>query len=223
RKMFRPMAITFGFAVLGASILCLTYVTMITALTMKPPKGKKNWFHRLEDKMHRFSNGMMKRIYNGYRPLLLGSLKRRYLVLIIALILMVGAGFTFSRMGGEFIPSIDEGDIAMQALLRPGSSLSQSIKTTKRIENIVQDNFPEVKTLVARIGVSDIPTDPMPMDIADCFIILDKNKDNWVSADSKEELIAKIKEKLAVIPGVNLVFSQPVELRFNELLTGVRE
>src|SRR5699024_7196138 len=153
----------------------------------------------------------------------LGSLKRRYLVLIIAVILVVTAGFTLSRMGGEFIPSIDEGDIAMQALIRPGSSLSQSVETSKKIENIVLDNFPEVKTMVARIGVSDIPTDPMPMDIADCFIILDKNKDNWVSADTTEELIAKMKENLTVIPGVNFVFSQPVELRFNELLTGVRE
>src|SRR5699024_12705683 len=126
-------------------------------------------------------------------------------------------------MGIEFILRIVEEVIEMHMQIRPGSSISQSYETSKKIENIVLDNFPEVKTMVARIGVSDIPTDPMPMDIADCFIILDKNKDNWVSADSKEELIAKIKEKLAVIPGVNLVFSQPVELRFNELLTGVRE
>lgn len=222
-KMFRPMAFTFGFAVLGAIILCLTYVPMMTALVMKPAMGKKNVFHKVEDKMHNFSNSIMRRINNGYRPVILGSLKYRIIVLVIAVVLLVAGGYTFSRMGGEFIPSIDEGDIAMQALLRPGSSLSESIETSKRIENIILDNFPEVKTMVARTGVADIPTDPMPMDIADTYIILDKNKENWVSADSKEELVTKIKEKLKVVSGVNFVFSQPVELRFNELLTGVRE
>lgn len=222
-KMFRPMAFTFGFAVLGAIILCLTYVPMITSLTMKPASNKKNWFHKAEDKVSGFSNGMMKRINSTYRPVILKSLKHRVSILILAVLLLLGAGFTFSKMGGEFIPSIDEGDIAMQALLRPGSSLSESIETSKKIENIILKNFPEVETMVARIGVADIPTDPMPMDIADTYIILDKNKDNWVSAENKEELISRIKEKLSVVPGVNFVFSQPVELRFNELLTGVRE
>lgn len=222
-KMFRPMAFTFGFAVLGAIILCLTYVPMIASLTMKPATKKKNWFHKAEDKISGFSNGMMTRINKSYRPVILKSLNHRIIVLVIAVLLLVGAGYSFSRMGGEFIPSIDEGDIAMQALLRPGSSLSESIETSKRIEDIVMDNFPEVETMVARIGVSAIPTDPMPMDIADTYIILDKNKDNWVSAETKEELVSKIKEKLSVVPGVNFVFSQPMELRFNELLTGVRE
>ena len=222
-KMFRPMAFTFGFAVLGAIILCLTYVPMIASLTMKPATKKKNWFHKAEDKISGFSNGMMTRINNGYRPVILKSLNHRIIVLVVAVLLLVGAGYSFSRMGGEFIPSIDEGDIAMQALLRPGSSLSESIETSKKIQNIILDNFPEVETVLARIGVADIPTDPMPMDIADGYMILDKNKDNWVSAENKEELIAKIKEKLSVVSGVNFVFSQPVELRFNELLTGVRE
>ena len=222
-KMFRPMAFTFGFAVLGAIILCLTYVPMIASLTMKPATKKKNWFHKAEDKISGFSHGMMDRINKGYRPVILKSLNHRIVVLVIAVLLLVGAGYSFSRMGGEFIPSIDEGDIAMQALFRPGSALSESIETSKRIENIILDNFPEVETMVARIGVADIPTDPMPMDIADSYIILDKNKDNWVSAETKEGLIAEIKEKLSVVPGVNFVFSQPVELRFNELLTGVRE
>ena len=222
-KMFRPMAFTFGFAVLGAIILCLTYVPVITSLMMRPAIKNRNWFHNVEDKISGFSNGMMNRINKGYRPIVLKSLNHRIIVLVIAVILLLGAGFTFSKMGGEFIPSIDEGDIAMQALLRPGSSLSESIETSKTIENIVLDNFPEVETMVARIGVADIPTDPMPMDIADTYIILEKNKDHWTSADTKEELIKKIKEKLSIVPGVNFVFSQPVELRFNELLTGVRE
>src|SRR5699024_3943410 len=143
--------------------------------------------------------------------------------IIVALVLLTGAGFTFAGMGGVFIPDLDEGDIAMQALLKPGSSLSETIGDSKKIENIVLSNFPEVKTMVARIGVADVPTDPMPMDIADTFIILEKDQSKWVSADTKEELIAKIREKLSAIPGVNYVFTQPIELRFNELLTGVRE
>ncbi len=222
-KMFRPMAFTFGFAVLGAIILCLTYVPAVTALVMKPAIGRKNWFYRLEDHMHHFSEKMMKKIHNAYRPVILGCLKHRLLILIAALLLLAGGGYTFSKMGGEFIPSIDEGDIAMQVMLRPGSSLSQAIETTTRIEKMILANFPEVKTMVSRIGVADIPTDPMPMDIADTFIILEKDKDQWVSADNKKELIEEIKEKLSVIPGINLVFSQPLELRFNELLTGVRQ
>src|SRR5699024_7218582 len=125
-------------------------------------------------------------------------------------------------MGGVFIPDLDEGDIAMQALLKPGSALSETVEVSEKIESILLNNFPEVKTVVARIGVADIPTDPMPMDIADMYIILEKDQDQWVSADTKEELIAKIKEKLSVLVGVNYVFSQPIELRFNELLTGVR-
>ncbi|EIJ37106.1 putative silver efflux pump [Galbibacter orientalis DSM 19592] len=115
-KMFRPMAFTFGFAVLGAIILCLTYVPMITSLTMKPVTKKKNWFHKVEDKISVFSNGMMNRINNGYQPVILKSLNHRIIVLVIAVLLLVGAGFTFSKMGGEFIPSIDEGDGVLSLL-----------------------------------------------------------------------------------------------------------
>ncbi|GAB3833100.1 CusA/CzcA family heavy metal efflux RND transporter [Pontibacter rugosus] len=222
-KMFQPMAYTFGFAVLGAIILCLTYVPMVSALFLKPSHGKKNLLSWIENKTEHISNKLMGGINRGYLPLLRKSLNHKVVVLVAAIVLLVGAVFTFSRMGGEFIPSLDEGDIAMQALMRPGSSLSESIEQSKKIENIVLKNFPEVKTMVARIGVSAIPTDPMPMDILDSYIILEKDMDKWESADSKEELIEKIKEKLSVLPGINYVFSQPVELRFNELISGVRE
>ncbi|MBF9252219.1 CusA/CzcA family heavy metal efflux RND transporter [Pontibacter sp. 172403-2] len=222
-KMFQPMAFTFGFAVLGAIILCLTYVPMAAALFLKPSHNKKNLLSRVENKVAHVSNRLMGGINRGYLPVLRKSLNHKALVIITAVVLLAGAGFTFSRMGGEFIPSLDEGDIAMQALLRPGSSLSESIEQSKKMEKIVLENFPEVKTMVARIGVSAIPTDPMPMDIADTFIILEKDEKKWVSADSKEELIEKIKAKLSVLPGINYVFSQPVELRFNELISGVRE
>lgn len=221
-KMFQPMAYTFGFAVLGAIILCLTYVPMVSALFLKPTTGKKNWFNKFEDKVHG-SDWLMAGIHRGYNPLISRSLNNKLLVIIIAVLLLFAAGFTFSRMGGEFIPNLDEGDIAMQALIRPGSSLSESIEQSKKMERIVLENFPEVKTMIAKIGVADIPTDPMPMDIADTYIILEKDMDKWVSADSKDELIEKIKEKLSVLPGINFVFSQPIELRFNELISGVRE
>ncbi|MCJ8167620.1 CusA/CzcA family heavy metal efflux RND transporter [Pontibacter sp. E15-1] len=221
-KMFQPMAFTFGFAVLGAIILCLTYVPMVSALFLKP-STKGSLLGRFENKVEHISNRLMGGINKGYLPLLRKSLNHKVVVLVSAIVLLIGAVFTFSRMGGEFIPSLDEGDIAMQALLRPGSSLSESIKQSKKIEKIVLQNFPEVKTMVARIGVSAIPTDPMPMDILDSFIILEKDEKKWVSAESKEELIEKIKEALSVLPGINFVFSQPVELRFNELISGVRE
>lgn len=221
-KMFHPMAYTFGFAVLGALLLCLTYVPTVSALWLKPRVKKSGFVFRIEEKTNQLSNRIMAFLHKGYEPLLDRTLKSRRIVIAIAVLLLIGAGVTFSRMGGVFIPSLDEGDIAMQALIRPGSSLTESVETSKKIEKILLKNFPEVKTVIAKIGVADIPTDPMPMDIADMYIILEKNKKNWVSASSKTELIAEIKEELAVIPGVNYVFSQPIELRFNELISGVR-
>ena len=221
-KMFRPMAFTFGFAVLGAIILCLTYVPMISALFLKPTKNQNGWFAKFENSIDRFSDKIMAALNKAYKPLLSFALRFKAGVVIGAVALLMIAGYIFSNMGGEFIPKFDEGDIAMQALIKPGSSLTESIEASKKLQNIVKQ-FPEVKTMVSRIGVAEIPTDPMPMDIADSYIILEKDKSKWTSAESKEELIEKIQEKIAVIPGVNFVFTQPVELRFNELLTGVRE
>ncbi len=223
-KMFKPMAFTFGYAVLGALILGLTYVPVMASLFLKPtPQNKKTFFSRIETGLSDFSEKMMKKIYKVYEPLLFGALKFRGLVISIAVLLFIIAGFIFSRMGGEFIPKLDEGDIAMQIIMKPGSSLSESIRVSEDVEKLIIENFPEVITMVGRIGVSEIPTDPMPMDIADTFIILEKDMSKWTSAENKEELIEKIREKLKVIAGVNFIFTQPVELRFNELLTGVRE
>ncbi len=223
-KMFKPMAFTFGYAVLGALILGLTYVPVMASIFLKPsPSHKNTFFTRLEKGLTKFSDKLMGAIYRSYKPLLNGVLKIRGIVLSIAVLLFIIAGFIFSRMGGEFIPKLDEGDIAMQIIMKPGSSLSESIKVSEDVEKIIIESFPEVITMVGRIGVSEIPTDPMPMDIADTFIILEKDMDKWKSAKTKEELIEKIKDKLKVIAGVNFIFTQPVELRFNELLTGVRE
>lgn len=223
-KMFRPMAFTFGYAVIGAIILCLTYVPMVSALVMKPSANKNGWLARFEQSLEKVSNKLIGGLQRVYNPLLEIALKRKLIVIGAAVILFLGSLFTFSRMGGEFIPQLDEGDIAMQALIRPGSGLSESIDVSTKTQDILLNNFPEIKTVVSRIGVADIPTDPMPMDIADMAIILEKDKTKWTSVSSKDELIAKIKEKLnQELVGVNLVFSQPVELRFNELITGVRE
>ncbi|MCM4167074.1 Multidrug resistance protein MdtC [Arenibacter antarcticus] len=221
-KMFRPMAFTFGFAVLGAIILCLTYVPMMSSLFLKPAKNQNSWFAKFENKIDRISDKIMGALNRAYLPLLNFALRFKAGVIIGAVALFLIAGFVFSNMGAEFVPKFDEGDIAFQALIKPGSSLTESIEASEKLQNLINE-FPEVKTVVSRIGVAEIPTDPMPMDIADSYIILEKDKSKWTSADSKEELIEKIQEKISVVPGVNFVFTQPVELRFNELLTGVRE
>jgi cobalt-zinc-cadmium resistance protein CzcA len=211
-KMFKPMALTFMFAMTGVIILCLTYVPMMSAwLIRAEAKEKLSWgdklVHWIEDR---------------YEYTLIMVLRNGKLVVTSSLILLGLTVFTYTRMGGEFVPQLDEGDLAFHALLKPGSSLSEAVKTTTKIEQIVKAEFPEVKHILSRIGVADVPTDPMPMDIADCFVIL-KPKDEWTSVQTKEELIGKMKEKLEMIPGVNYEFTQPIEMRFNELLTGVRE
>ena len=211
-KMFQPMALTFMFAMIGVMILCLTYVPMMSSLFLRVnTKKKKSWGDRF-----------VKWLENIYEPLLAKSFKRAKWVVATAIVFLAVAGFTFSKMGGEFVPQLDEGDIAFHAILKPGSSLTETIETTTKIEKIILSKFPEVEHVMCRIGVADVPTDPMPMDIADCFIIL-KPQSEWVSAVSKEELIDKIKEAVEVVPGINYEFTQPIEMRFNELLTGVRE
>jgi heavy metal efflux system protein len=223
-KMFRPMAFTFGYAVLGALLLFLFYVPAVATVMLRPSSRKKqNLYTKLEIGLSKFSGKMMKGIESFYEPILKKSLQFKKTVLGVSLLLLISSIVIFMGMGGEFIPKLDEGDLAVQAIMKPGTSLSEAIKLSEKIENMIKSNFPEVKTMVARIGVSEIPTDPMPMDIADCFIILEKDISKWTSASSKTELIEKIQEKLEEIVGVNFLFTQPVELRFNELLTGVRE
>ena len=219
-KMFQPMAYTFAFAVLGALILCLTYVPVASELMLRPMKKQP----RMETWLKRLSERIMHRIQDWYAPLLTYSLGRKRLVLGIAVGLFIVAGFIFSRMGGEFIPELDEGDIAMQTFLRPGSALQETIKREQEVERMLLQKFPdEIKTVCARIGVADIPTDPMGFDYTDSFIILEKDKSKWTKASTKDELIERMLEELNTLPGLNYSFSQPVSLRFNELLTGVRE
>ena len=162
-KMFIPMAMTFGFAVLGVMILCLTYIPMMAALFLQAPKtDKKSWGDKVIGKLEK-----------AYSPVIAWSLKKSWIVISIALILLVSGGFLFTRMGAEFIPKLDEGDFAFHAFLKPGTSLTEVTKTSTRLEQIVLENFPdEVESVQSRIGVADMPTDPMPIDIADIFVIL---------------------------------------------------
>ncbi len=174
-KMFKPMAMTFGFAVLGVVILCLTYIPMMAALILQPPKTlKKSWGEKISD-------GLAKM----YEPLISWALRRGRLVILIALALLVSGGILSTRLGAEFIPQLDEGDFAFQAFLKPGTSLTEVRKASTRIEQIVLENFPdEVQGIQSRIGVADLPTDPMPIDIADVFVIL-KPRESWTKASDQ--------------------------------------
>lgn len=211
-KMFQPMALTFIFAMIGVMILCLTYIPMMSAWFLSTPKSTKlSWGDRL-----------VHRIENKYSSLLGKVLQKRKTVFISAVVLLGLSLGTFSQMGGEFIPQLDEGDIAFHAILKPGSSLSETVQTTTQIEKLVKSKFSEVDKIVSKIGVAEVPTDPMPMDLADIFVIL-KPESEWVNFSTKKDFIDQLKDLLEQIPGVNYEFSQPIEMRFNELLEGIRE
>ena len=210
-KMFKPMALTFSFALIGAMIFCFTYVPVVSSIFLKPSKASdKNISVRL-----------MKWIHKMYEPVIHWALESKRLVLSIASFLLVLSIYLYSTMGGEFVPTLDEGDFVIQPILKTGTSLSNTVKITTEIEKILLNEFPEVKQVVTRIGAAEVPTDPMSMEESDVIIIL-KPKSEWTSASSKDELADKFKEALSIIPGMEVEFTQPIEMRFNELITGVR-
>ncbi len=210
-KMFGPMAQTVSFAILGAFLLSLTYVPMMASLALKKQTGhKKNISDRIIGAIHRV-----------YEPALIRALKAKSLVVSVAVGLLVISFVLFGKMGGEFIPTLDEGDIATHLIIASGSSLSQEIESTTNAEKILKKKFPEIKMIVTKIGSAEIPTDPMPMEAGDMIILL-KDKDEWTSAETKEELMEKMEKALDEIPGATTEFSQPIQMRFNELMTGVR-
>ncbi|WP_276498267.1 CusA/CzcA family heavy metal efflux RND transporter [Pontibacter litorisediminis] len=211
-KMFRPMALTVSFAILGAFILSLTYVPMMSALVLS-----KNTAHK-----RNFSDRMMDFFQRLYSPVIKGALRMKALVLLLAVGLFAIALLLFSRMGSEFIPTLDEGDFALETRLLTGSSLSETIEKVSLASRILKERFPEVKEVISKIGAAEIPTDPMPMEAADVTIIL-KDKDEWTSADTREELASQMTEALEAIPGVTFGVSQPIQLRSNELISGVRQ
>ncbi|WP_291864647.1 CusA/CzcA family heavy metal efflux RND transporter [Maribacter sp.] len=210
-KMFKPMALTFSFALIGAMIFCFTYVPVAASIFLKPTNiNSKNPSIRL-----------MNWVYKIYAPIIDWALNKKKTVLGIASALLVMTIILFSSMGGEFVPTLDEGDFVIQPVLKTGTSLSKTVETTTQIEKILLNNFPEVKQVVSRIGAAEVPTDPMSMEESDVIITL-KPKKEWTSASSKDELANKFKEALAILPGMEVEFTQPIEMRFNELITGVR-
>lgn len=210
-KMFRPMALTFCFALLGTMIMGFTYVPVMSALFVKPLKANgKNISVRLISFLQRL-----------YRPSLNWALTHQRWVLSGAGALLIVAMGLFLRMGGEFVPTLDEGDFVIQPILKTGTSLEQTIEYTTQMERIVLE-FPEVEQAVSRIGAAEVPTDPMSMEEIDLIVTL-KPKDQWQTAATKEGLITAVENRLRErIPGVNYEFTQPIEMRFNELITGVR-
>ena len=211
-KMFRPMAQTVSFAILGAFILSITYVPMISALFLnKTISHKRTISDRIIDRIHRI-----------YSPVIHWALDYKKVVLVSVIAVFVGSLIVFSRLGGEFIPTLDEGDFALETRLMTGSSLQNTIETTTEVEKILLEQFPEVLQVVSKIGAGEIPTDPMPIEAADVMVIL-KDKSEWVSAETKEELAEKMGEALKALPGVAFGFQQPIQMRFNELMTGVKQ
>ncbi|MDX1912865.1 MAG: CusA/CzcA family heavy metal efflux RND transporter [Saprospiraceae bacterium] len=210
-KMFRPMAQTVSFAILGAFILSLTYVPMMSALFLSKKTGHTQ---NISDRIIAFC-------YRIYAPFLEGAFKIKALVVGIALMLLAVSMFVFNRLGGEFIPTLDEGNIATHVIIPPGSSLSQEIETTTKAEQMLKEKFPEIREIVSKIGSAEVPTDPMPMEAADVMIIMNDRKE-WTSAKTREEMMSKMEATLDNIPGVTTEFTQPIQMRFNELMTGVR-
>jgi cobalt-zinc-cadmium resistance protein CzcA len=212
-KMFIPMAQTVSFAILGAFILSLTYVPMVSALFLsKKQSHKKNISDRIID----FAQWI-------YRPVISAALNLPWMVISSVLAVFIGSILFFGTLGAEFIPSLDEGDFAVEMRLMTGSSLEETVKTTSKASKILLDRFPEIKETIGKIGSAEIPTDPMPIEACDLMLIL-KDKDEWTNAHSKDELAEKMQDTLEkYIPGVAFGFQQPIQMRFNELMTGARQ
>lgn len=211
-KMFRPMALTVFFAILGAFILSLTYVPMASSLFLSK---KIRVGESLADKM-------MRRLRNVYVKALDWALARYKDVTTVAVALFAVSLVAFKFLGGEFIPTLDEGDFAVEMSMAQGTSLSRMVETCGKAETLLKRKFPEIKQVVSRIGSAEIPTDPMPVERADIMVAL-KPKADWTSAKSTPELMEMMEETLKTIPGLEAEISQPIQMRNNELLTGIKQ
>ena len=211
-KMFRPMALTVFFAILGAVILSLTYVPMASSLMLSRKVHTKKTF----------SDRMIERLQGWYRSVLNWVLARNKDVITTAIALFCVSVVGFKFLGGEFIPSLDEGDFAVEMSMAQGTSLSQMVESCTKAEKLLKAEYPEIKQVVSRIGSAEIPTDPMPMERADIMVAL-KPKAEWTSAKTTPELIGKMEETLKTIPGLEAEISQPIQMRNNELLTGIKQ
>ena len=211
-KMFRPMAQTVSFAIIGALILSLTYVPMMSALLLGK-KQKEN--QTLSDRILAF-------LYRLYHPLLQTALKWKAIFVAITVGVFVVSLYLLNTMGGEFIPTLEEGDFALHQILPPGSSIAQGVEVSAELQNILLDKFPEVEKVVTKIGTAEIPTDIMPLEAGDIYVIM-KPKSEWTSARTREEMFEKMEAEMNNFPGVIYEFTQPIQMRFNELMTGIRQ
>ncbi|WP_455928173.1 CusA/CzcA family heavy metal efflux RND transporter [Pseudomonas capeferrum] len=208
-KMFHPMAFTVVIALLGAMILSVTFVPAAIALFVT-------------GKVKEEENLVMRTARRVYAPVLDGVMARRPLVFGLAVLAIVASGLVASRMGSEFIPSLSEGDFAQQALRVPGTSLTQSVHMQQQLEKTLMAEVPEIERVFARTGTAEIASDPMPPNISDSYVML-KPKDQWPDPKkSREAIIADIQRASAIVPGSVYELSQPIQLRFNELISGVR-
>ena len=211
-KYFTPMAKTLVFCIIGALILSLTYVPMMASLFLKHTiVVKPTLADRFFEKLNKI-----------YQHTLRACLRYKWRTVIIAFSALIGSLFLFTRLGAEFIPTLDEGDFAMQMTLPAGSSLTESIEVSRLAEKALMDKFPEIKHVVAKIGTAEVPTDPMAVEDADVMIIMKPFKE-WTSAGSRAEMVDKMKDALAPLSErAEFNFSQPIQLRFNELMTGAK-
>lgn len=211
-KMFKPMAQTVAFAIAGAFFLSLTYIPMMSTLVLSKTISHKQ----------SFADKMMRVLERWYRKVLLLALDAPRKVIGISLLLFAGALLVLTTLGGEFIPELEEGDFAVDTRVLTGSSLTTTIQATQQTAGILKKQFPEVEKVVTKIGSGEIPTDPMPMEASDMMVIL-KDKKEWTSAKTFDELAEKMSRALSVVPGVTAGFQFPVQMRFNELMTGSRQ
>ena len=211
-KMFKPMAQTVAFALLGAFLLSVTYIPMMSSIFLsKNIKHKKN-----------LSDRIMQRVERVYQFALSRVLRFPRMVLATAISLFAIAVFIFTTLGGEFIPALEEGDFAVDTRVLTGSNLNTTIEYTTKAAHILKTQFPEVEKVVTKIGSGEVPTDPMPMEASDMMVIL-KDKKDWTSAKTFDELSQKMGKALQDIPGITAGFQYPVQMRFNELMTGARQ
>ncbi|WP_259014278.1 efflux RND transporter permease subunit [Emticicia fluvialis] len=211
-KMFKPMAITVSLAIVSALVLSLTYVPAVSALLLKN-EGNKHF---------KISDTIVNSVFNAYQPLFKWALQRKKLVIGIAFGLFGFSIWIFSTLGGEFIPTLEEGDIAIDFQTPPGTSLSATVDATTRAQKALKKHFPEIQQIVGRIGASEVPTDPMPVEMSDLMISM-KDKSEWVSAKTKEEIFEKMADVITrEVPGMSLEFTQPIQMRFNEMIAGSR-
>ncbi len=212
-KMFRPMAQTVVFAIAGAFLLSLTYVPMMSAAFLG--KGVQRQL--------KVSTRLMDLVRRAYEPIIKVSLRHPLKTIVLAAIMFAASLGLFLTLGAEFIPTLDEGDFAVETRILTGSSLSESVETVTKASEILLREFPdEVKEVIGKIGSSEIPIDPMPLEASDMIIVL-RDKSEWKKANGRDELAEKMSEKLSALAGVSFGFQQPIQMRFNELMTGARQ